>query len=323
MKDEVVLCVLAGFLVDLALGDPRWLPHPVRVIGKAAAILERVLVAILGRNRFSGTMFTLLIVGGSGAAVFGLERLADRYDHRLSLAVSIVFIYTAFAARDLDVESGRVYKDLRRGDLPAARKSLGMIVGRDTDTLDEREISRGAVESVAESTVDGVIAPLLFAILGGAPAAIAYKAASTLDSMVGHRTERYLYFGWASARLDDVLNYLPARLARLFFPVASALCGFSPARCWSIAWRDGGKSPSPNAGIPEAAMAGALGVRLGGVNFYDGRPEERPGIGDPTRPLEARDIRRAVGLMYATSVVMLVCFLAVRVVLVETHPWTR
>jgi len=312
VKDELLWCVLGAVVLDLLLGDPRWLPHPVRLIGRLAVGLEWLLVRILGRNTFSGILFTALLVGGSYAAVWALLRGAGRVDHRLELGVATVFLYTAIAARDLDVESTRVYRNLERGDLEASRKSLSMIVGRDTAHLGEREMTRAAVETVAESTVDGVVSPLFFALLGGAPLAIAFKAASTLDSMVGHRTPRYLRFGWASARLDDVLNFIPARLARFLFPVASLVCGLDAAGCWRIAWRDGAKSPSPNAGISEAALAGALGVRLGGVNTYDGIPEERPGQGEPRRDLERRDIRRSVAWMYASEVLALLAFGATR-----------
>lgn len=321
MKDELAFLVLGAFVLDLLLGDPRWFPHPVRLIGWSAKGLEWLLVRLLGRNRFSGIAFTILIVGGSYGAVWALLWAADRWDHRAALGLSTVLLYTCLAARDLDVESTRVYRDLARGDLEASRKSLSMIVGRDTTRLDEAEVTRAAVETVAENTVDGVISPLFFAILGGAPLAMAFKAASTLDSMVGHRTPRYLQFGWASARLDDVLNFIPARLARLFYPLSSLFVGLSATNCWRIAWRDGQKSPSPNAGISEAAVAGALGVRLGGVNFYEGIELFRPHLGDPTRPLDRRDIRRAVYLMYATEILMLAFLLGIRILLMSTKPW--
>lgn len=319
--EELVWCVVAAFGLDLLFGDPRWLPHPVRLIGGSVVGLEWVLTRTLGRNRLSGTLFMILIVGGSYATVWGLVLAADRIDHRLALGVSTLLLYTTFAARDLDIESTRVFRDLERGDLEAARKSVSMIVGRETAGLDETEVTRAAVETVAENTVDGVVSPLFFAILGGAPLAMAFKASNTLDSMVGHRTERYLKFGWASARLDDVLNFVPARLARLLYPVASFTCGLSAANCWRIVWRDGHKSPSPNAGISEAAVAGALGVRLGGVNYYQGMELFRPYLGDPTRALVRADIRRAVHMMYSTAFLVLAFLLGLRILLITTQPW--
>jgi len=321
VNDELVWSIAAAFALDLALGDPRWMPHPVRIIGRCAAVLENTLTRLLGPARLSGVLFTALIVGGSGLAVQGLLVAAGRMDHRLATALTVYFLYTAFAARDLEVESTQVYRTLRRGSLAAARRDVSMIVGRDTGHLTEGEVTRAAVETVAESTVDGIVAPLCFAVLGGAPAAIAFKAASTLDSMVGHRTDRYGRFGWAAARLDDALNFIPARLARLVYPLGALLCGLDAAGCWRISWRDGWKSPSPNAGIGEAAVAGALGVRLGGANVYGGVKEVRPFLGDPTRPLEPEDIRRAVCLMYATSMLVLVLLLGARALLVLTEPW--
>lgn len=317
MTDELPWCVLVAFVLDLLLGDPHGMPHPVRAIGWTAIGLESFLTRLIGRNRFSGIIFTIFIVGGFSLGIWSLIRLADHYDHWLGLVATTYFLYTAFAARDLDVESTRVYRDLERGDLEAACNSLARIVGRDTTKLDEAEVTRAAVETVAENTVDGVLSPLFFAILGGAPAAMAFKAANTLDSMVGHRTARYLKFGWASARLDDVLNFIPARIARLLYPIASFLCGLSVVDCWRIVWRDGLKSPSPNAGISEAAVAGALGVRLGGHNSYQGQALFRPYLGDSARSLERHDIRRAVHLMYVTSLLMLALTVGARALMVR------
>lgn len=312
MIDPLTGCILAAFALDLVLGDPRWLPHPVRLFGLAARGLESLLTALLGRNRIAGALFTLAIVGGAYWGSWALVRLSAARDERLGFAVSIYLLYTAFAARDLDRHATRVGRALEEEDLPGARRHLSMIVGRDTAGLDEREVVRGAVESVAESTLDGVVAPLFFAFVGGAPAAMAFKAASTLDSLVGHKTDRYLRFGWASARLDDVLNWLPARIAQGLYPLASLVVGLRAALTWRISWRDGRKSPSPNAGISEAALAGALGVRLGGINTYDGVPEERTHLGEAIRDLESRDIRRAVAWMYASSILSLLAFGAAR-----------
>jgi adenosylcobinamide-phosphate synthase len=323
MSDPVAPCVLAAYVLDLLLGDPRWLPHPVRLIGLAARALEAVLTRILGRTRFAGLLFTVLIVGCAAWGTWALIRSAAGAQPWLGFAVTTYLLFTSFAARDLDAHATRIAKALEGGDLPAAREKLSLIVGRDTAALDESEVVRGAVESVAESTLDGVIAPLFFAAIGGAPAAIAFKAASTLDSMVGHKTERYLLFGWASARLDDVLNWVPARLAKLIYPVASWVTGLRPGTTWRIAGRDGRNSPSPNAGISEAALAGALGVRLGGTNTYDGVAEVRPPVGDPLRALETADIRRSVLWMYASSILALALFAGARLAafrLIALHP---
>jgi adenosylcobinamide-phosphate synthase len=312
-------CLPAAFALDLALGDPRWLPHPVRFIGLAATYLERLFVYCLGRTYLAGLVFTAVIVGGTWAIAASLVAAAAAWDWRAALAAQTLLLYTTLAARDLDVESSRVYRALADRDLPAARRALAMIVGRDTQSLDETEIVRAAVETVAESSVDGVVAPLVFGLVGGAPAAMAYKAINTLDSMVGHRDEHYARFGWASARLDDLANLFPARLSRLVYPLASLACGYDAVRTWRVAWRDGRKSPSPNAGIPEAAVAGALGVRLGGTNFYEGVATVRPYLGESLVPLDREHVRAAIRLMYCASVVTLLLGLGLRWLL--WHVW--
>ncbi|HEX4148083.1 MAG TPA: adenosylcobinamide-phosphate synthase CbiB, partial [Pirellulales bacterium] len=302
----------AAFATDLLVGDPRWLPHPVRLIGKAASGLEAALARLLGRGYLAGVVFTVTLVAGSWLAAAALVALAAAYDPRLGLLVETLLVYTALAARDLDVESRRVFTDLAAGSVSRARQSLAAIVGRDTAGLGEPEIVRAAVETVAENTVDGVVAPLLFAMIGGAPAALAYKAVNTLDSMVGHLDDRYRRFGWASARLDDLANFVPARLARPLFALAAVVCRLNAVGSWRISRRDGHKTASPNAGISEAAVAGALGVQLGGVNFYGGEPVAGPLLGDPLRPLERADIPRTIRLMYVVSLLTLVTSLGMR-----------
>lgn len=309
----------AAFALDLALGDPRWLPHPVRLIGFMATTLETNLVYLLGRTYLAGFLFTALIVSGTWLATAALLAAITGWDWPAGLVAETFVLYTTLAARDLAAESAQVHRALTNNDLPRARRALAMIVGRDTQSLDEPEVVRATVETVAESSVDGVVAPLVFALVGGAPAAMAYKAINTLDSIVGHRDDRYRRFGWASARLDDVANLVPARLARLLYPLASLGCGYDAGRSWRIAWRDGRKSPSPNAGIPEAAMAGALGVRLGGTNFYGGVAAVRPYLGESLAPLAAAHIPAAVRLMYVVSFLALLLGLGLRMLI--WHAW--
>ncbi len=310
--DEIVLAVVVAFILDLALGDPQWLPHPVRWIGHAAKVMERLMTALFGRNRLSGALFTVVIVAGAYIAVWAIVEQARSVNQALGFGVYVFFLYASLSARDLADHASRVFRSLNDGNLDEARENLSMIVGRDTSNLDEREIARAAVETTAEGTVDGVLAPLMFAVIGGPPLAMAYKAANTLDSMVGYNNERYGKFGWASARLDDVLNYVPARIARALYPLASLACGLSAAECWRISFRDGRKSPSPNAAISEAALAGALGVQLGGVNIYLGRPESRPRLGDRHRDIEPADIRLSIRWMYAACVAGLALFAGMR-----------
>jgi adenosylcobinamide-phosphate synthase len=226
--------------------------------------------------------------------------------------VSIGIIYTTIAARDLARHSNAVRQALAAGDLPEARRRVAMMVGRDTDHLDEQGIVRGTVESVAESTVDGVTAPLFFAAVAGPVGAMVYRAISTLDSTFGHRNERYLEFGWASAKLDDVANYIPARLTAPLICVAAALTFQRPLASFRTLLRDGGNHDSPNAGLPEAAMAGALGVRLGGLNYYFGRPVSKPAIGEPARKLSRAHIANANAVMFATAAIFLAAVLSLR-----------
>jgi adenosylcobinamide-phosphate synthase len=214
------------------------------------------------------------------------------------------------AANGLAQAARNVARPLASGDLDQARLALGMIVGRDTATLPPEEIIRGVVETVAENTVDGVLSPLIYAFVGGAPLAMAYKAINTLDSMVGHLDDRYRYFGWASARLDDLANLIPARCSALLLTLAACLRRHDGLRAVKTAWLDARQHPSPNGGWPEASVAGALGVRLGGINFYDGEPEVRAYMGDPLRPLHIGDIEQTVGLMTTATILAAVIGLA-------------
>lgn len=221
------------------------------------------------------------------------------------MGVSLVLASTTLAGRDLWDHVRAVREALRQGHLPAARQAVAMIVGRDTAQLSESGVVRAAVETVAESTADGVIAPLFYLAIGGAPLALAYKAVNTLDSMVGHRDERHLDFGWASARLDDVANWIPARLTAVLLVLSAGLMTGKTDRMvdgWRICWRDGGNHPSPNSGRPEAAMAGILGVQLGGLNYYGGVPHERPLIGEASRVLAVEDIALAMRIMVMACV---------------------
>ncbi len=305
MPDAVVIALIAGVALDLLLGDPSWLPHPVRMIGRLAAWAEPHARSLIRNEYAAGAVFSIGIVaiagGGVAAVLWGLRQV-----HPVLAGVAMAyFMFTGLAIRDLAQEAWAVWRALQEQNIVKARSRLSRIVGRDTKRLDAAEVVRGTVETVAESTVDGVLAPLFFAALGGAPLLWAYKAMNTLDSMVGHRETPYTHFGWMAARMDDVANFLPARLGLLFFAVGTLLAGGQLRRCWRIGLRDGRKHPSPNAGISEAAMAGALGVRLGGRNTYDGVENVRPHIGDPVRPLEPACIPQAIRIMYATSALAL------------------
>jgi adenosylcobinamide-phosphate synthase len=287
--------LLAGVSLDLALGDPRWLPHPIRALGRMAEFVERLWRGTGLPLRFSGVLFWLSVVSLAVAIV------------RLTLPWATVYwIYALLACRDLDVEAGRVIDALKRGDLPQSRHQLSWIVGRDTANLEEPEILRATVETVAENLSDAVVAPLFYLALAGPLGMAAYKAINTLDSMVGYRNERYREFGWASARIDDVVNYLPARLTAVLvwisaLWISALLPGFDARRAIGITLRDGSSQPSPNAGYPEAAVAGALGVQLGGVNFYKGVASVKAKLGDPVIPLDRGVFSRVRMLLYASE----------------------
>ena len=305
--------ILIAVALDLLLGDPQWLPHPVRSIGRLALWLETLSRRLFGSTRTAGLFAALSTYIVVGAAAWGAIRLAAAIHPSAGDVVSILIIYTTIAARDLARHSMAVYRSLAAGELIEARRRVGAIVGRDTDRLDEAGVVRAAVESVAESTVDGVTAPLLFAVVAGPVGAMVYRAVNTLDSMFGHQDERYRQFGWAAARIDDLANYIPARCTAPLICVAALLLRLRPKRALQTLLRDGRKHASPNAGLTEAAMAGALGVQLGGVNYYDGQPLEKPIIGDVVAPLCPRHIRLANALMFVAAGLFLAVCLALRV----------
>jgi adenosylcobinamide-phosphate synthase len=304
--------ILIALLLDLAFGDPRWMPHPVRLIGYLITTLEGPARRAIQDVRLAGSLMALAVILAAALATGVMIAVAEWIHPRLGDAVSILLLYTTFAARDLADHSNGVYRALAGLDLAEARRQVSWLVGRDTERLTEPEVVRAAVESVAENTVDGIIAPLFFAALGGPVAAMAYKAASTLDSMIGYRNERYIDFGRTAAEIDDGANWLPARLAVPIITAAAALTGQQTSAAWRIARRDGRKHMSPNAGIAEAAFAGALGIRLGGVMQRRGRPVTLPEIGDPVVTLARGQILAANRMMYAATGIAVAVFLAAR-----------
>ena len=303
--------ILIAILLDQLFGDPRWLPHPVRIIGAACMWCERITRALLPPLA-AGISSVILVLALTGATTWGMIAGATLLHPWLGSLISILLLYTTIAARDLVRQSTEVYVALRNGDLTQARKRVGMIVGRDTANLDQAGVTRAAVESVAESMVDGVTAPLFFALLGGPVGAMLYKAINTMDSMFGYKNAQYLKFGWAAARLDDLANFIPARLTSLMIPAASFPLRLAPKRSLLTLLRDRFAHASPNSGHTEAAVAGALGVQLGGSSSYFGTVLEKPAIGDATRPLEPQDILRANHLMLLASALTLLVCLALR-----------
>ena len=296
-------------LLDAVVGDPRWFPHPVRWMGYFINWCDQHLHRLLlssAQQRMAGVLLAITLPTGAYAAGSLFIWLGNSLDPLWGTITAVLLAWTTLAARDLVDHVRSVLLALRSASLTEARTAVAKIVGRDTDQMDESEIVRATVETIAESTADGIVAPLFYLVLGGAPLALAYKAVSTLDSMIGHLDDRYRWFGWASARLDDAANFIPARITAVLFVLSAGIVSRSWSvmqRTWQIVLRDGGQHPSPNSGRPEAAMAGALGVQLGGTNRYDGLPIERPSLGDPGQPLTRAHIGRALTLMIWTSLI--------------------
>ena len=308
--------VLGGFVLDLLFGDPAWLPHPVVYMGRAISALERRLRVRLPRTPQGELLGGAILAFCLPVGTFLLTSLvclgAAALSPWLGLAVQMFWCGQALAAKGLAQESTRVYRELIKPDLPAARRAVSRIVGRDTQNLTLEGVTKAAVETVAENASDGVIAPLLYMLLGGAPLALTYKAINTMDSMLGYKNEKYLYFGRAAAKLDDAANYLPSRIAGLLWAAAAAFTGNSASGAWKIWRRDRRNHASPNSAQTESACAGALGVQLAGPACYFGEYYDKPTIGDPLRPIEPEDIRRANRMMYAESLLALAIGLAIR-----------
>ncbi|MBI5815031.1 MAG: cobalamin biosynthesis protein CobD [Nitrospinae bacterium] len=304
------LALIGAVLLDLALGDPENIPHPVRLIGSAAARAETLLRKSINNERIAGILATVIIVGGTGAIAWATVEALSRISIYLGFAAQVIIIYQSIALKDLSGHAMAVHAALAGNDIGEARRRVGMIVGRDTEDLGGEGISRACVESVAESVVDGVTAPIFFAAIGGPAAAMAYRAANTLDSMFGHKDQRYINFGWAAARLDDTLNYIPARLTAPVVLLAALILKMDASGALKIWLRDGRKHASPNSGLTEAAFAGALEVTLGGPRSYDGTIHGSPLIGDGGMELSGATIKKAVMLAYMAAFIFTVVALA-------------
>jgi adenosylcobinamide-phosphate synthase len=295
------LLIPAAFALDLLLGDPRWLPHPVVYIGACIKWLEGLLSERVGSRRLAGVLLTALTLAATGAAASVFLYLAAEIDPLLGWAAALWLAFTTLALRSLHKESRAVVKLVEEGRPDEARQALALIVGRDTAGLSEEAVVKACIETVAENTSDGIVAPLFYLFLGGPVLAVLYKAANTLDSMVGYRNERYRELGWASARLDDLLNLIPARLTGVLMALAAWPLGLDPWGALKMMGRDARKPASPNAGFPEAAAAGALGIQLGGPASYFGKQVDKPSLGDLDRPVTVTAYRKMVRLMYLTS----------------------
>ena len=314
-----VWAVLGGFVLDALFGDPAWLPHPVVYMGKAISRLEKFLRPRLPKTPQGELLGGAIVAFCLPVGTFLLTGLvcwgAARLHPLLGLTVQMFWCGQALAARGLVQESTNVYKELKKPDLPGARKAVSRIVGRDTAELTAEGVTKAAVETVAENASDGVIAPLLYMLIGGAPLALTYKAINTMDSMLGYKNEKYLYFGRVPAKLDDVANYIPSRLAGLLWVAAAAFTHNDAKGAWKIWRRDRRRHASPNSAQTESACAGALGVQLAGPAYYFGQYYPKLTIGDALRPIEPEDILRANRMMVAESILALAIGLGLRVLL--------
>lgn len=310
------LALVLGFFIDLLVGDPRWLYHPVRIIGHGISFLENHLRTCFpktekGEQR-AGFLLVILICAGSAAVPFGILYLAYRIHLVFGICLEILMCYQMLAVKSLKDESMRVFEELKKGDLEGARYAVSMIVGRDTRTLDEAGVTKAAVETVAENTSDGIIAPLFYMAIGGPVLMFFYKGVNTMDSMVGYKNEKYLNFGRYAAKFDDIMNYIPARISAWLMIAASYMCGFDGKNAAKIYIRDRYNHASPNSAQTEAVMAGALDIQLAGNAYYFGKLYEKPTIGDNIRPVESQDIQRANRLLYVSAAVAAGLFAGIR-----------
>jgi adenosylcobinamide-phosphate synthase len=310
---EPLIVLLAASLLDWLIGDPWGFPHPVQVMGWAIAICTKFILknikSALGQ-KLAGICLALGLMGVSAAIGWGLVHLADKLNHWLGLGLESILLASCLAGRSLREAAIAVLKPLQQSDLAKARTELSLYVGRDTESLDAPEILRAVLETVAENTTDGVIAPLFFGILGGVPLAIAYKTASTLDSMIGYKEAPYTNLGWFSAKFEDVLSWLPCRYTVLSLSLLSG----DPLKVWRVCARDAVKDASPNSGWSEAAFAAALDVQLGGVNTYKGVVKSKPLLGDRIQPITPEAIAKALKLMRLSFLSLLLIGMLIRII---------
>ena len=312
---KLIIAILIGFILDLIFGDPQWMPHPIRLIGNLISNGEKIIRKIMPKREYlGGLILTIFVVGISYMIPLLILNFFRTINIYLYIICQSIFIYQIMATKSLKVESMRVYNYLKINDIKNSRKYLSWIVGRDTKNLNEEEITKAAVETVAENTSDGVIAPLFYIIIGGAPLGFMYKAINTLDSMIGYKNEKYMFFGRFAAKLDDVANYIPAIFAAYFMIIASFILRLDYKNAIKIYKRDKHNSSSPNAAKTEAVAAGALDIKILGDAYYFGKLVRKKSIGDSIRQIEINDIKLMNKLMYCTAFIGLVIMLLVRVI---------
>ena len=304
-----MIVALFAFLVDIVVGDPRSRMHPVVLVGNLISSLEKLLYHEAdtdNKKMVKGALLAAFVLVFAYHMAYLLVQLSSQAGNPLldTMVQALILSFT-ISPRSLSEAGRELFQLLEDGNLEKARFKVGWIVGRDTDKLSPAEVTRATVETIAENTVDGVIAPLFFFAVGGVPLAVLYRAANTMDSMLGYKNDRYLFFGRVPARLDDILNYIPARISGVLFVLSAMLLGFDYRAAWRIMLRDARKHPSPNGGWAEASVAGALGIRLGGYNSYFGKQHFRAYMGDPLKELQQGNIMECIRLMYSASILFL------------------
>ena len=315
-----LVALVMGYILDLIFGDPYWMPHPVRFIGNLISILEKVIRRFMPKTKrgeyIGGIIFTVMVVSISMVIPLVIILMAKSINTYLALTVETFMCYQILATKSLKVESMKVYDELEKNDLPSARKAVSMIVGRDTKDLTFSGVAKAAVETVAENTSDGIIAPMIFIAIGGAPMGFFYKAINTLDSMVGYKNERYINFGRFAAKLDDVVNYLPARISAYQMILSSFFLRYDYKNAFKIYKRDRYNHASPNSAQTESVCAGALDVQLAGNAYYFGKFYEKPTIGDDIREINYDDIKKANRLLYCTSFISIVIISVIKITII-------
>ncbi len=317
---EILIAVIIGFILDLVLGDPHWLPHPIRLIGnlisKGEKAIRRLFPVTKNGEFIGGIILTVIIATIAFFVPLLMLYFAGKVSTILKIAIHSIFCYQILATKSLKTESMKVYNQLVKNDIINARKYLSWIVGRDTERLNEEEITKATVETIAENTSDGVIAPLIFLVLGGAPLGFLYKAVNTLDSMIGYKNARYMFFGRFAAKLDDLFNYIPAILSAYIMIVAGFISGLDYKNAYKIYKRDKSNHSSPNSAKTESVCAGALKVQLAGDAYYFGKLVKKQTIGDNSRTIELKDILLTNRLMYVTAILAVAIMCGIRLIII-------
>lgn len=298
--------LLVGYLLDLIFGDPYSFPHPVKFIGKLISFLEKIFFSTKIDKFISGIITFLITVSSSYIITYFLVNISYRFNYYIGFVMESFIIYTIFSSKCLKDEAVKIYEKVKTNDIKKSRKAVSYIVGRDTKNLNFEEIIKATIETVAENTVDGVFSPIFFCLIGGAPLAMAFKAVSTLDSMIGYRNEKYEYFGKFSAKFDDICNFIPARLSMIIFPISAYINKLNWKACIKIGIRDRKNHLSPNCAYPESLIAGALGISLGGSHYYFGKLVEKATIGDETKKADNEDIIKSIKMLYTNTFIFVI-----------------